>query len=527
MKLSLGRFALFVLCVLVDAVSASEPVRLFVKEVPLKVLGKEVTVVAIEQADGTQGYSPEKAEGFHVEVVNQLKVPTSIHWHGLVLPNLMDGVPFVTQNPILPGESFRYDFPLKQSGPYWMHSHYGLQEQLFNSAPMIIWSPEERAKADRQVVVMLTDFSFTAPGKILMGLKGGMQMPGMTEKTGGKMKMGGATGMDVGDSKKIPQKSSGEMSDEAATDLVAQKWDDQKQTFVRSMIRAAPADVDVQYDALLANRRTLDDPEMIAVEPGESVLLRLIAASSATNFYVDTGALEGEILAVDGKAVRPVKGNFFQLGIAQRLDLRVRIPKEGGAFPILAQGEGTKLMCGVVLATRDAAVPQFSRTASVSAAALDNTQEMRLQSVDPLGDRKLDRTLPASLSGDMAAYVWKINGAAYPNRNSLDTNKGERVGIVFTNTTSMAHPMHLHGHDFQVTDIDGEKLSGALRDTVVVPAGSKITVAFNAENPGLWALHCHLIYHLVTGMFTVLKYDGADTNFWQPEKQAEELKVAE
>ena len=118
-----------------------DPVRLFVKEVPLKVLGQEVRVVAIEQEDGTQGYSPEQSEGFHVEVVNQLQVPTSIHWHGLVLPNLMDGVPFVTQNPIPPGGSFRYNFPLKQSGTYWMHSHYGLQEQLFNSAPMIIWTP--------------------------------------------------------------------------------------------------------------------------------------------------------------------------------------------------------------------------------------------------------------------------------------------------------------------------------------------------------------------------------------------------
>src|SRR5881394_3302925 len=157
---------------------APEPVRLFVKEVPLKVLGKEVTVIAIEQADGSQGYSPEKSDGFHVEVVNQLKVPTSLHWHGLILPNLMDGVPFVTQDPIAPGKSFRYDFPLKQSGTYWMHSHYGLQEQLYNSAPLIIWTPEERAKAERQVVVMLSDFSFTPPEQILKGLKSGIQGKG-------------------------------------------------------------------------------------------------------------------------------------------------------------------------------------------------------------------------------------------------------------------------------------------------------------------------------------------------------------
>ena len=159
--------------------STPEPIRLFVKEVPLKVLGKELSVIAIEQADGTQGYSPEKADGFHVEVVNQLKVPTSIHWHGLILPNLMDGVPFVTQNPIEPGKSFRYDFPLKQNGNYWMHSHYGLQEQLSNSAPLIIWTPEERAKADRQFVVMLSDFSFTPAEQILDGLKRGMQPSSM------------------------------------------------------------------------------------------------------------------------------------------------------------------------------------------------------------------------------------------------------------------------------------------------------------------------------------------------------------
>ena len=254
------------------------------------------------------------------------------------------------------------------------------------------------------------------------------------------------------------------------------------------------------------------------------MLIRLIAAASSTNFYVDTGELEAEILAVDGKEVRPLRGNFFQLGTAQRLDLRVAIPTEGGAFPIVAQGEGTKLLCGVVLITKGATAPQLSRAASISTAALDNTQEKRLRASSPLATRSADRTLPVSLGGDMKTYVWTINGAAYPNRDSLDVRAGERVQIVFTNSTSMAHPMHLHGHDFEVVEIDGEKISGPLRDTVVVPPGSKITVAFDAANLGVWALHCHLIYHLVTGMFTVLKYDGADVKFWQPAKLASELQ---
>ena len=202
----------------------------------------------------------------------------------------------------------------------------------------------------------------------------------------------------------------------------------------------------------------------------------------------------------------------------------MKIPSEGGAFPILAQGEGTNLLSGVVLRTNGATLPPLSRTASKPTASLDNTQERQLRAASPLATRAADRTIPAALGGDMKTYVWTINGAAYPNRNSLDVRAGERVEIDLTNSTSMAHPMHLHGHDFGVVKIDGETISGALRDTVVVPPGSKITVAFDADNAGIWAFHCHLIYHLVTGMFTVVKYDGADVRFWQPEKQASELQ---
>jgi FtsP/CotA-like multicopper oxidase with cupredoxin domain len=427
----------------------------------------------------------------------------------------MDGVPFVTQNPIAPGKSFRYDFPLKQSGTYWMHSHYGLQEQVYNSAPLIIWTPEERSKADRQVVVMFSDFSFTPAEQILKGLKGGMQPTGGKESSPGK-KMEAATS----------GKMSGSMGASAAKDVVAQKWDDQKKRLARTMIRAPEAEIDVKYDALLANRRTLDDPEIISANAGESILLRLIAASSNQNFYVDTGGLEAELLAVDGKAVQPIKGNFFQLGVAQRLDLKVTIPKEGGAYPILAQGEGTKLLCGVVLSTKGASVPKLSRTASVSTASLDNTQEKRLMAVNPLSDRSIDHILSSALGGNMATYVWTINGAAYPNSDSLDIRSDERVGITFTNSTNMGHPMHLHGHDFQVVEIDGEKVSGALRDTLMVPPRSKMIVAFDADNSGVWPLHCHLLYHLDTGMFTVVKYDGADAKFWQPEAQAKAFEIS-
>ncbi|MBV8212056.1 MAG: multicopper oxidase domain-containing protein [Verrucomicrobia bacterium] len=125
----------FALVSMTAATAEPPPVRLYVREVAIKILGQIRRVVAIEQESGATGLELRAADGFNVEVVNQLKEPTSIHWHGIVLPALMDGVPFVSQDPIPPGGSFHYQFPLKQSGTYWMHSHYGLQEQLL-AAPL-------------------------------------------------------------------------------------------------------------------------------------------------------------------------------------------------------------------------------------------------------------------------------------------------------------------------------------------------------------------------------------------------------
>ncbi len=478
-------------------------VRLFVRELPITVNGRTSKVMGIVQADGTSGFSPEREDGFSVEVINQLNVPTCIHWHGLILPNAMDGVPFVTQDPIPPGGTFSYDFPLSQSGTYWMHSHYGLQEQFLNAAPLVIWTPEERAKADRQVVVMLSDFSFTPPAEILQRL---LHPDAMPARAGNEM-----SGMN--------------MAMAATVAMAAQTWDDAAGRLVKTPVRRPPPDIDVRYDALLANRRTWDDPEIVTVKPGETVLLRMIAASSATNFYVDTGTLDAEILAVDGKAVEPVRGNFFQLAIAQRIDLRVTIPGSGGSWPILAQGEGTKQLCGIVLRTADAKPEPFRREAVLSTAGLDNTQERQLRAAQPLAGRPADRLLPAALGGSMRGYRWTINGKSYPNRDALEVKEGERVEVTLTNPTMMGHPMHLHGHDFQVVEIDGQEVAGALRDTVNIPPQSAMRIAFDADNPGLWAFHCHILYHLARGMFTVVKYEGADEKFWQPEESSREVQT--
>jgi len=485
-----------------------ETVKLFARESVITVRGRTVKVTAVTQSNGEHGYSPEKATGFHVEVVNQLPVPASIHWHGLILPNLMDGVPFVTQDPIPPGGFRRYDFPLKQSGSYWMHSHYGLQEQQLLSAPMVIRSPPQSKVADAEFTVMLSDFSFTSPQDILKGLMGKTQ--GMKEKP---------------QEKGMPDSKPMGVSDQKES-LVVQQWDAASKRLVAREVQAAAPDIDVKYDALLANRRTIDNPQVFEVKPGQSVLLRVMGAASASNFFIDTGKLDATIIATDGEDVQPLKGNFFQLSTAQRLDLLVTIPQTGGVFPVFALGEGSTLQAGVLLATPGAKISKraWAIRAQQKMGGLDNTQEIRLVAKQPLPERPVQRSLPSVLGGNMMTYTWTINGASYPNRNSLNVKEGERVELVISNTTGMSHPMHLHGHVFEVTEIDGQKIAGAKRDTILVPPKSTIKVIFDANDPGVWAYHCHILYHLATGMFTVLKYDNADTKFWKPDNTPTELE---
>ena len=272
-------FFLHCLLVVLDALTMQAddgsdlPIRLYVREVPLTVLGKRVKVLAIEQDSGVQGFEPQTSRSFKVEVINQLKQPTAIHWHGIVLPALMDGVPFVSQEPIPPNGNFLYQFPLKQSGTYWMHSHFGLQEQLLGTAPLILQTEEQQDKADEQYVILLGDFSFKPAGQILTKLKAGMK------------KMKDMSGMTAMRNKKR---------------IVAQKWDDVAQRFITASVDGELPDTDVKYDALLANRRTLDDPQVFRVKAGHKVLLRIIAGSSATNFFVNTGTLTAELTATDG-----------------------------------------------------------------------------------------------------------------------------------------------------------------------------------------------------------------------------------
>lgn len=446
-------FSFFALIILFISGLQSTTTELQTTTKKITVNGKEATVLALIQPDGTFGIRTRKGANFDVLLKNTMQVPTSIHWHGLILPNGQDGVAFITQFPIYPGLSNHYNFPLVQSGTYWMHSHFGLQEQQLLSAPLIIDDPQEAKIADQDVIVFLADFSFTPAQKIFEQLR----------------------------HKNSPKSM--------------------------SMMKMSSQDiVDVDYDALLTNYRTLDNPDIVKVTPGNKVRLRIIDGASSTNFFINIGNLDGELIAVDGNRIKPLHGSHFELAVAQRLDIIVTVPQEGGTFPILAVGEGTDMQTGLVLTTKDTQSFGLRGKTAEKAKALTNEQEKHLQALYPLAPKPIDQHVHLELGGDMSTYSWTINGQSWPEITPVVVEQGKRVEITFKNNTSMSHPMHLHGHVFQVTAIDGQPIDGAMRDTVLVTPNSSLSIQFDANNPGVWPLHCHLLYHLEGGMLTVVRY---------------------
>ena len=259
---------------------------------------------------------------------------------------------------------------------------------------------------------------------------------------------------------------------------------------------------DIQYDAYLANDRTLHDPQVVPVEKGGRVRLRIINAAAATAFTIDTGRLRGELIAVDGQDIVPVKGASFPIVMGQRLDIRLTLPKDGGAFPLLALREGANERAGIILATPSAQVAKTPVLGDRKGPVIDLALESMLRAAKPLTQRAPDRRYAVRLVGSMTGYDWGIDGA-----DNLRVNQGQRVEIAMLNMSMMTHPMHLHGHHFQVVGINGKPLRGAARDTVAVPPRSIVTIAFDANNPGRWAFHCHHLYHMAAGMMAFVAFN--------------------
>jgi FtsP/CotA-like multicopper oxidase with cupredoxin domain len=373
-----------------------------------------------------------------------------------------------------------------------MHSHHDMQEQSLMTAPLIVRSAAELHEDRQEVVLMLHDFTFRTPEEVLAGLTGtsvaaAQAMAQKSEAPADKDDAGIPRPPNVGMAAHLPG------------------------TAMPGMTMSGPGGMhmdlnDVHYDAFLANDRTLADPQIVRVERGGHIRLRVINGASSSQFWIDLGELVGRVVATDGHLVHPVAGNRFPLAMAQRLDIQIDLPG-AGAFPILARLEGGSRQTGIVLATADAPVSRIAKSAE-AAPPVDLSLEAKLMAVEPLPPRSADTVQTIVLGGGMKPYAWSMNGEYWPQVSPLMLTKGQRVEIDLLNRTMMAHPIHLHGHVFQVIAIEGRPIQGAVRDTVLVMPMGRVRLAFDADNPGRWALHCHNLYHMVTGMMTEFRYQG-------------------
>ena len=382
------------------------------------------------------------------------------------------------------GETRAYDFEAA-AGTHWMHSHVPIQEMQLLAAPLIVRRPED-LRADRQEVTMfLHDFSFRPPEEVLDEIRSGK---GHDEAAEADMSQPADphAGHDMGGG--MAMNGMSEMSGMSMPGMAGMQMDLN----------------DFDFDAYLVNDRTLGDPEVVRVEKGGRVLLRVINGAAATVFWLDSGEVSGRLVAVDGQPVQPLSGTRFGLAMGQRLDIELDLPAGGGAWPILALREGAHERTGLILATSGANVPVILGMADDAAPAfdIDLAQEAALRAVAPLTERAADASPMVMLGGQMQPYRWTINDRVFEDRIPVTAKTGQRVEIMFHNMSMMGHPMHLHGHHFQVVAINGKRFVGALRDTVYVPPMSMVTVALDAGEAAEWMLHCHHMPHLASGMMT-------------------------
>ncbi|MES2549842.1 MAG: multicopper oxidase domain-containing protein, partial [Pseudomonadota bacterium] len=355
----------------------------------LDIRGRAATVWGLTDGTGRSGLVLDPGQAFAVDLKNSLAEPTIIHWHGQIPDNAQDGVPDLPMPMLQPGEIRAYDFAAR-SGTHWMHAHVPAHEMLLLAAPLIVRRDED-VQADRQeVTLFLHDFSFKSPAEVLTEITGGASMAGMDHGQPGQGAMD-HSGMDMG------AMGQGGMMAMPGMDGMAMDLND------------------YNFDAYLANDRTLDDPEVVQVDKGGQVLVRVINAAAATVFWIDTGALPGRLVAVDGEPVQPLPGNRFGVAMGQRLDIELDVPREGGAYPVLALREGAKERTGVILATPGAAVAKIADVSERDHPAFsgDLAQESLLRAVTPLPERAPASQPMLMLGGSMMPYVWTINGQTW------------------------------------------------------------------------------------------------------------------
>jgi FtsP/CotA-like multicopper oxidase with cupredoxin domain len=437
-----------------------------------------------------------------IHVRNEMEEETSIHWHGILLPNLQDGVPYLTTPPIQPETTYTYEFPLKHSGTYWYHSHTGLQEQRGVYGSIVIEPAVPSVKKDIDHVVVFSDWTDENPDEVLRTLKSSNDYYSL--KKGSMQSLSGAIRADaLGD------------------------------VFQRSLMRMPPMDVsDIAYDGFLVNGQP---SESLNALPGQKVRLRIINASASTYFYLQFAGGSMRVVSADGVDVKPVDMKRFLISVAETYDVIINVPDKGAyEFRATAQdGSGyTSLFIGSGerVAAPDVPKPNFYKMHSghdMSSGEMKGMMKYEGSMNMPMNglpqapydnlrspvSTALSKDLPMrevrlELTGDMERYVWSINGKVLNEADVIRIKKGENVRFILVNKTMMHHPMHLHGHFFRVVNKHGDY--SPLKHTFDVPPLGQRVIEFYANEEKDWFFHCHVLYHLKAGMARIVHYEKSD-----------------
>ncbi|OYW27466.1 MAG: copper-binding protein [Caulobacter sp. 12-67-6] len=516
-------------------VLSGEDIRLTIGHAPMTVDGKAGHAIAV---NGTvPGPLIRLKEGQHVRlsVTNTLSEDTSIHWHGLLLPFQMDGVPGVSFPGIKPGETFVYEFKVRQAGTYWYHSHSGLQEQEGVYGPIVIDpATADPVAYDREHVVVLSDYSFLHPHQLMRKLKA----------------------------------HAGYFNDQKQTvaGLLAGRDQSLKDRVEWSKMRMDPTDIlDVTgsvYRYLINGQGSADNWTGLFT-PGQRVRLRFVNAGAMTIFNVRLPGLTMSVVQADGQNVQPVSVEEFQIAPAETYDVVVQ-PSEDRAFTLVAEASDRSGMARGTLAPRlgmSAPVPALRKrplgamkdmgmdmsahaghdmsgmsmdmrdganapgvklgpgVQTISPMPMDRLGEppqglegvghkvlvyTDLVALDPNPDpRPPGRMVEIHLTGNMERFMWAFDGEAFgPLKKPIAFQRDERARVVLVNDSMMAHPIHLHGHFFEV--VNGHEGRQPRKHTVNVAPGGKVAFDLTADEPGDWAFHCHMLMHMHAGMFNVV-----------------------
>ncbi|MBJ7413586.1 MAG: copper resistance system multicopper oxidase [Phenylobacterium sp.] len=548
---------------------SGEDIRLTIDHAPLKVDGRAGHAIAINGTVPGPLIRLKEGQNVRLHVTNNLTEETSIHWHGLLVPFQMDGVPGVSFPGIKPGETFVYEFPIIQSGTYWYHSHSGLQEQEGHYAPIVI-EPKgaDPVAYEREHVLVLSDYSFTHPHMIFQRLKGQGGVFNFQKQT--------VSGLLAGRDQTLAERI---------------EW---------AKMRMDPTDIsDVTGAAykFLINGHGADDNWTALFTPGERVRLRFVNAAAQTIFNVRIPGLKLTVVASDGQHVRPVEVDEFQIGNAETYDIVVQ-PTADQAYAIVSEAVDRSGLGRATLAPRPgmvaaapplrarplttmkdmgmdhsamggmgdmsgadhaamghampAAAPGMAPPRTRGSDVMGDMGGMKMSMMDPrnapqvklgpgvqmIAPMPMDRTgepgqglesvghrvlvyrdlialepnpdtrapsreMEIRLTGNMERFMWGFDGKKFSDKPDPYTLRtGERVRVTLVNDTMMTHPIHLHGHFFEL--VHGPVGHMPRKHTVNVLPGGKVTFDVTGE-AGDWAFHCHMLYHMHAGMFQVFK----------------------